>query len=195
MSRTGRDALLAAAIVAVLWGVLFILRPAHIVGGSIAETVYRSYPWQIGSRFDLDVTTPAGRLIMFQGLQGDYHGPGGQFSPCTKPELPEGAPIKLVVHGFIDPNQCDLDEWSMRLGRRVGYCLRALNRIGSIEVNGRPLRTGWANGPTPYLLYLLVAGAVATLALNQWQVTRVSLLTVGVYAFITATLYWGFAYY
>jgi hypothetical protein len=187
--------LLVVGIVALAWGVLFALRPAHIVEGTVTETVYRSYPWQIGPRFDLDVTTPAGRLIMFQGLQGECDGAGRQFSRCTKPELPEGAPVRLVVHGFVDPNQCDLDKWSMRLGRRVGYCLRALNRISAIEVAGRPLTTGWANGPTPVLLYLLVAGAVVTLALNQWQVTRVSLLTVGVYAFIAATLYWGFAYY
>jgi hypothetical protein len=195
VSRAGRDALLAVAIIALAWGVLFVLRPAHLVEGSIAETVYRSYPWQIGSRFDLDVTTTAGRLLMFQGLQGACDGPGRQFSRCTKPELPAGAPVRLVVHGFVDPNQCDLDAWSMRLGRRVGYCLRALDRVGSIEVGGRPVTTGWANSPTHLLLYLLVAGVIVTLALNQWHVTRVSMRTLMVYAFIGGTLYWGFAYY
>jgi hypothetical protein len=80
-------------------------------------------------------------------------------------------------------------------GRCTWVGARAMNRISSIEVAGRPLLTGWANAPTPYLLYLLAASAVATVALNKWQITRVSLLTVGAYAFITATLYWGFAYY
>ena len=193
--RTARDVLLAVGIVALAWGALYALRPAHIVDGSIKATVYRHYPWQIGSRFDLDVATPAGRLLLFQGLQGDCLGPGGQFSPCTKPELPAGAPIKLVVHGFIDPNQCVLPEWWLQESRRMGSCLRAMDRIGSIEVAGRPVLTGWANSPTPYLLYLLVAGGVATLALNQWHITRVSIRTGIVYAFITATLYWGFGYY
>jgi DnaJ-like protein len=185
----------AVAIIALAWGVLFVLRPAYVVEGSIAEIVYRHYPWQLGSRFDLDVTSTAGRLVMFQGLQGACDGPGRQFSRCTKPELPAGAPIRVVVHGFIDPNECYLDKWSARLGRRVGYCLRALNRISSIEVNGRPLTTGWANNPTPYLLYLLVAGVVATLALNRWRVSRVSPRTAIVYAFLIGALYWGFAYY
>jgi hypothetical protein len=195
VSRAGRNALLAGAIVALSWGVLYALRPAHIVEGSIAETVYRHYPWQIGPRFDLDVTNTAGRLLLFQGLQGNCDGPRLQFSRCTKPELLAGAPIKLVVHGFIDPNHCVLPEWWLQDSRRMGSCLRALDRIGLIEVDGRPVITGWANSPTPYLLYLLVAAGIVTLALNQWHVTRLSIRTIMAYAFITATLYWGFGYY
>jgi hypothetical protein len=195
VSRGGGNALLAVGIVVLAWGVLYALRPAHIVEGSIAETVYRHYPWQIGPRFDMDVLAADGRLLYFQGLQGDCDGPRLQFSRCNKPELPAGVPIKLVVHGFIDPNQCASAVSWLREGRRMGTCLRAMDRIGSIEIDGRPLTAGWANSPTPYLLYLLVAGGVATLALNEWHITRVSIRTVMAYAFITATLYFGFGYY
>ena len=195
MSREGRDALLAVAIIALAWGVLYALRPSHVVEGSIADTFYRHYPWQIGPRFDLDVATSADRPLLFQGLQGECSGPQRQFSRCSKPELPQGAPIKLVVHGFIGPNECLWPPWPLTDTRRLGSCLHGMDRIGSIEVDGHLVTTGWANSSTYLLLYLLVAGSIVTLALNQWHVTRMSMRTLMVYAFIGGTLYWGFAYY
>ena len=191
--RAARDWLLCLALVALLWTILYTLRPSYLVEGSIGSTTYRHYPWQLGPRFDLGVKTVEGRLVTFRGLQGDCEGPGRQFSLCNKAELPVGAPIKLIVSGFTDPKTCEPPPGARRID---WYCLHNLDHIHSIDVAGRKLTAGWANSPGIFLVYALIAVGAAIMALNHWELSRVSLRTIAVYAFVAATsIFLGYGYY
>ena len=190
--RLGRSLAVALAVVALCWGALLALRPAYVVDGTIKSTNFRHYPWQIGPRFDLRVARAEGGEVRFRGLRGDCEAPGGQFSQCRKPELPISAPVKLTVHAFTDPNTCIAPPGSKQVDWR---CLRALDRIDAIEVNGKPVIAGWANSATVVLVYVLVAAAIVVLALNGWRLSRVSRRTAAVTALVAATCLVGYAYY
>jgi hypothetical protein len=183
---------IALAVIALFWGALLALRPAYVVDGAIKSTNSRHYPWQIGPRFDLRVARSAGGEVRFRGLRGDCEAPGGEFSQCRKPELPISAPVRLTVHAFTDPNTCIAPPGSKQVDWR---CLRALDWIDAIEVNGNPVTAGWRNSATVVLLYVLLAGAIFLMALNGWRLSRVSPRTAAVTAVIAATCLVGYAYY
>jgi hypothetical protein len=187
----GRNLGIALAGVALFWAAMLVLRPAYVVDGTIKSTLSRHYPWQVGPRFDLRVAT-AGGEVRFRGLRGECDAPGGQFSQCRKPELPTGAPVKVVVHGFTDPNTCIAPPGSKRVDWR---CLRALDWIDAIEVNGKPVSAGWANSATVLLVYALVALAIFVVATNGWRLSRLSRRSAAVYAAIAAICLVGYAYY
>jgi hypothetical protein len=188
----GRNLAIALAAIVVFWGVLLVLRPAFVVDGTIRATNFRHYPWQIGPRFDLRVTTASGSEVRFRGLRGECDAPGGQFSQCRKPELPRSARVRVVVHGFTDPNTCIAPPGSKQVDWR---CLRALDWIEAIDVNGKPVTASWANSATVVLIYVLGAVAVFVMALNGWRLRRISLRTAAVSAVIAATCLVGYAYY
>lgn len=187
----GRNLAIALAVIALCWAALLALRPGYVVDGTIKSTLSRHYPWQIGPRFELRVST-AGGEVRFRRLRGECDAPAGQFSRCRKPELPVSAPVKVVVHGFTDPNTCIAPPGSKQADWR---CLRALDWIDAIEVNGKPVTTGWANSATVVLLYVLVAAAIIVLVLNGWRLSRMSVRSAAVYALIAATCLVGYAYY
>jgi hypothetical protein len=75
-------------------------------------------------------------------------------------------------------------------------CLGNLDRISAIEVAGRRLDAGWGNSSSIAVLYALIAAGVLILAVNGWQLRRISLLTAAIYAFLAATcIFAGFAYF
>jgi len=190
--RLGRNLAIALAVIAVCWGTLLTLRPSYVVEGTIKSTLSRQYPWQVGPRFELRVAKAAGGEVNFRGLRGDCEGPGSQFSQCRKPELPVSAPIRLVVHGFTDPNSCIAPPGFGRLG---WWCLRAFDWIDAIDIEGRPVTSGWANSATVILFYVLVAVGIFILALNGWRPSRISLRTATAFGFVAATCLVGYAYY
>jgi hypothetical protein len=98
----------------------------------------------------------------------------------------------VVVHGFTDPNTCIAPPGSKQVDWR---CLRALDWIEAIDVNGKPVTAGWANSATVVLIYVLGAVAVFVMALNGWRLRRISLRTAAVSAVIAATCLVGYAYY
>jgi hypothetical protein len=178
----GQQLFLIVAAISLAWGLLYTLRPSYSVDGSIESLSTRSYPWQIGPRFDLTIKTGAGRKVLFRALQGRCEGSGRQFSACAKPELPSGGSIRLVGHGFSDPNTC-VSPPGLRTMDLT--CLRSLDHICAIQVNGRPVVDGWVSSPNYFVLYGLVAAGVLILAFSQWKLSRLSLKTVIVYLVIS----------
>lgn len=190
---SGRDLLLALGLIVLAWAALFALPPVYVVEGTIREVLNEHYPWQLGPRFDLGITNTAGKKLWFRGLRGDCPGPGRQFSECAKPEMPAGAPIRVVLYGFTDPNRCDPSVGSRRVDLS---CLRNLDRIAAIEIDRLPVMTGWFSPASIFMLYGLIAAGIAILAFNRWHPSRISVRTATLYAFlICACVFLGHAYY
>ena len=196
-ARTARrrsSILLSLLLIVVGWTLLGVTRHSYTVEGTIRATVDNTYPWNGGGRFDLLLQLENGRWLRFPSLHGECGNQARLKVACDKPEFPVGAPIRLTVRNFTDPLGCPDFGRFLTDHSCLGRYTRRYSYIEAIEVNGRPVLTGWSSNLSIWAVYLTIFMVGALLALHDWRVSTIRTRTLILYfLMIFGCIFWPLA--
>ena len=191
LSRSKMSLLMSSVLLLAGWSAIYFNRSAYIVEGTIRAVVERTYPWDVGGRFDIVLELGPDRWLRIPSLHGTCPNLPRLAGACVKPEFPIGGAIRLEVYSFADPNFCpDLGRYLSDFrcpGGTLGRTGRRHAFINAIEVGGKPVLTGWSPNLSVLALYGFIVAVSGLLAWHKWQLSTIRTRTLIVYALML----WG----
>ena len=188
LSQWKMSILLSATLLVVGWGALYLSRSAYTVEGTIRAVVERTYPWNIGGRFDIVMELKPDQWLRFSSVHGACTNAARLGGACVKPGFPIGGTIRLKVYGFVDPNACpDLGRFLADFRCLPRRWWRQYSYISAIEVGGQPVVTGWSPNLSVLAPFGLIAAIIGLLAWHNWQLSSIPARTLILYTMLV----WG----
>ncbi len=181
--------LMSAFLLLAGWGALYVTCTPYTVEGTISDL--REDPrLRSTDRFHLIVRLSSGGFVRVPSLHGECGSTQKLPGTCLKPEFPIKAPIKLTIHGFVDPAACP-DIGRIKTNRDCAIDMIGLRStyVGAIEVGGQPVRTGWAPHWNIVFPFGVLAAISWLLAWHNWQWTNIRPLTFLIFLHLVCTCF------
>jgi hypothetical protein len=188
LSQPMLSLLMSVTLLVVGWGALYLSRSAYTVEGTIRAVVERTYPWNIGGRFDIVMELKPDQWLRFPSVHGARTNAARLGGACVKPGFPIGGTIRLKVYGFVDPIACpDLGRFLPDFRCLPRRWWRQYTYISAIEVGGQPVVAGWSPNLCVLAPFGLIAAISWLLAWHNWQLSSIPARTLILYAMLA----WG----
>ena len=180
--------LLSLALVVAGWTAINLSRAMFVVEGSIHSV-------QISNRLVSNIlrvyVLTDDRQMRAFAIDRACDGQAEEFGRCASPTFPVGSHIRFAISDFVRPAFCPIA--ASTDGQTCSPSLRPrrrwMQRLVSLEVDGRAVPVGWDINALLLLPYAYVAALAGVLAWHRWRIAALSTTTL----LIFAAMFWSTA--